>query len=130
MNGLIKTKSKYNFEVTVDKILESFKSNKIAVFTTIDHEKNAEGVNLKMNPEKVILFGSPIVGTPLMVENPDIGIELPSKLLVYERDNDTYVIYKDPEAIIKDYDIENYKDNLIKLKTLIESIIKQLNNVS
>lgn len=121
---IIKVKSKYDFDGTVDKILDALKSKNVSVFATVDHKKNAETVNMKMESEKLILFGSPAVGTPLMNENNDIGIELPSKLLIYKKDNDIYVVYKDPEILMKEYNIKNSKENLIKLKNLIESIIK------
>ncbi len=125
MDELIKIKSKYGFDETVNKILDSLKSKNINVFATIDHEKNAETVNMEMNPEKLILFGSPAAGTPLMNENPDIGIELPSKFLVYKK-NDVYIVYRNPEILIKDYNINKSANNMMKLKTIIESIVNNL----
>ena len=126
MEPLIKIKSKYSFDETVNNILNSLKSKNIAVFATIDHQKNAENVNIKMEPEKLILFGSPAVGTPLMNENPDIGIELPSKLLIYKKNEITHIVYRNPEMLKNDYGIDKSKDYIMKLKTLIESIVSSL----
>ncbi len=126
MEPLIKIKSKYSFDETVNNILDSLKSKNIAVFATIDHQRNAENANIIMEPEKLILFGSPTVGTPLMNENRDIGIELPSKLLIYKENEGVYIVYRNPEMLIKDYGIDKSMDYMMKLKTLVESIVGSL----
>ncbi len=126
MESLIKIKSKYSFDETVNNILDSLKSKDIAVFATIDHQRNAKNANIIMEPEKLILFGSPAVGTPLMNENRDIGIELPSKLLIYKKNENTYIVYRNPEMLIKDYGIDKSRDYMMRLKTLVESIVGPL----
>eukprot|EP00091_Calanus_sinicus_P022062 TRINITY_DN6828_c0_g1_i1.p1 TRINITY_DN6828_c0_g1~~TRINITY_DN6828_c0_g1_i1.p1 ORF type:complete len:155 (-),score=61.98 TRINITY_DN6828_c0_g1_i1:44-508(-) len=54
------------------------------IFTTVDHAKNAAGVELELRPTTVIIFGNPNVGTKLMQCAQEYAIDLPQKVLVYE----------------------------------------------
>merc|ERR1712128_290290 len=54
------------------------------IFTTVDHSKNAAGVDLELRPTTVIIFGNPKVGTKLMQCVQEYAIDLPQKVLVYE----------------------------------------------
>jgi uncharacterized protein (DUF302 family) len=56
----------------------------VKVFGLIDHSGEAEKAGLQMRPTKVLIFGSPKAGTPLMVAAPSIAIDLPLKILVWE----------------------------------------------
>jgi len=57
------------------------------VFTQINHQNGAESVNLNLRPTRVILFGHPRAGTPMMQCSQIIGIDLPQKALIWEGDN-------------------------------------------
>ena len=104
----LKYKSVHTFEETVKLATDFIKSKGITVFSIVDHRKNADNAGLEMQNETLILFGSPVVGTLLMKENPEIGIELPSKLLIYSTNSDVYILYKDPEEFLKVYAIREY----------------------
>jgi uncharacterized protein (DUF302 family) len=54
------------------------------IFTTVDHAKNAAGVELELRPTTVIIFGNPNVGTKLMQCAQEYAIDLPQKVMVYE----------------------------------------------
>jgi uncharacterized protein (DUF302 family) len=123
---LIKNKSAHSFDKTVDIILKFLKSKEINVFSVIDHRKNAEEAGLTMENETVIFFGSPVVGTLLMKENPEIGIELPSKILIYSTGDNTYILHKDPEELRQSYKITENRNAIEKLERLYRTII---NNV-
>ena len=70
------------------------------VFAVIDHSGEAEKVGLKMRPTKVVIFGSPKGGTPLMVAAPSLAIDLPLKALVAEgASGKVTVTYNDPEYL-------------------------------
>ena len=72
----------------------------LQVFAVIDHSGEAEKVGLKMPPTKVLIFGSPKAGTPLMVAAPSLAIDLPLKALVAEdAQNKVTVTYNDPECL-------------------------------
>ena len=58
----------------------------MTLFALVDHSGEAEKVGMKMNPTKLLIFGSPKAGTPLMLATPSIAIDLPLKILVWEDD--------------------------------------------
>ena len=74
-NGLVKVASRYSVEETVGRLEAAFAEKTLRVFALIDHSGEAEKVGLKMRPTKVLIFGSPKGGTPLMVAAPSLAIE-------------------------------------------------------
>ncbi len=83
-NGFIRKPSKYSATKTIDKLEAALKANGFLVFTRIDHSKAAASVGLTLRPLIVVVFGNPENGTPLFVESPTLGIDLPLKALVWE----------------------------------------------
>jgi uncharacterized protein (DUF302 family) len=83
-NGLIQVASRYSVDETVQKLQAAFVGKGMQVFAIIDHSGEAAKVGLKMPSTKVLIFGSPKGGTPLMVAAPSLAIDLPLKALVAE----------------------------------------------
>jgi len=99
-NGLVQVASRYSVEETVRRLEAAFAPKGLQVFALIDHSGEAEKVGLKMKPTKVLIFGSPKGGTPLMVAAPSLAIDLPLKALVAEDAAGTVsVTYNDPEYL-------------------------------
>jgi uncharacterized protein (DUF302 family) len=99
-NGLAKVASRYSVEETVRRLEAAFTSKGMKVFTLIDHSGEAEKAGLKMRPTKVLIFGSPKGGTPLMVVAPSLAIDLPLKALIAEdAAGNVSVTYNDPEYL-------------------------------
>src|SRR5580698_6206815 len=99
-NGLIQVASRYSVEETVRRLESAFVEKGMRVFAVIDHSGEAEKVGLKMRPTKVVIFGSPKGGTPLMVAAPSLAIDLPLKALVAEdAAGKVSVTYNDPEYL-------------------------------
>jgi uncharacterized protein (DUF302 family) len=96
-NGLIQVASRYSVDETVQRLEAAFRDKGIMIFALIDHSGEAEKVGLKMRPTKVVIFGSPKGGTPLMVAAPSLAIDLPLKALVAEdSDGKIAVTYNNP----------------------------------
>ena len=83
-NGLVQVASHHSVEDTVRRLETAFAEKGLKVFAVIDHSGEAEKIGLKMPPTKVLIFGSPQAGTPLMVAAPSLAIDLPLKALVAE----------------------------------------------
>jgi uncharacterized protein (DUF302 family) len=99
-NGLVRVRSRHGVEETVTKLEAAFVEKGMQVFAVIDHSGEAEKVGLKMRPTKVVIFGSPKGGTPLMVAAPSLAIDLPLKALVAEDDEgEAWVTYNSPEYL-------------------------------
>ena len=99
-NGLVQVTSRYSVDETVRRLEAAFAEKGMRVFAVIDHSGEAEKVGLKMRPTKVVIFGSPKGGTPLMVAAPSLAIDLPLKALVAEdAEGKVSVTYNDPEYL-------------------------------
>ncbi len=99
-NGLVRIDSRYSVEETVRRLQAAFEEKGLHVFAVIDHSGEAEKVGLKMRPTKVLIFGNPKGGTPLMVAVPSLAIDLPLKALVAEDGEDKVsVTYNRPEYL-------------------------------
>ena len=99
-NGLVQVASRYSVDETVKRLEAAFSEKGLQVFALIDHSGEAEKVGLKMRPTKVLIFGSPKGGTPLMVAAPSLAIDLPLKALVAEDlAGKVSVTYNDPEYL-------------------------------
>src|SRR5271157_3067596 len=83
-NGIIDQPSKHSVDQTVEKLRGILQAKGVALFALIDHSGEAEKVGMKMPPTKLLIFGNPKAGTPLMLAAPSIAIDLPLKILVWE----------------------------------------------
>jgi uncharacterized protein (DUF302 family) len=82
--GVVSFRSAYAFDDTVQRVLAALAERNIKVFATIDQQAEALAVGMSMPPTTLILFGNPKAGTPLMLANPQSGVDLPLKALVTE----------------------------------------------
>ncbi len=82
--GIIDRPSNHSIDQTVDRLKNILQSKGITLFAMVDHSGEAEKVGMKMRPTKLLIFGSPKAGTPLMQAAPSIAIDLPLKILVWE----------------------------------------------
>jgi uncharacterized protein (DUF302 family)/uncharacterized membrane protein YidH (DUF202 family) len=82
--GIINTPSNHSVDQTVEKLKGILAAKGVALFALVDHSGEAEKVGLKMPPTKLLIFGSPKAGTPLMLAAPSVAIDLPLKILVSE----------------------------------------------
>jgi len=99
-NGLIQVASRYSVDETLGRLKAVLAENGMQIFAVIDHSGEAEKVGLKMRPTKVVIFGSPKGGTPLMVAAPSLAIDLPLKALVAEdAGGKVSVTYNDPQYL-------------------------------
>ena len=96
------------------------------IFAVIDHSGEAEKVGLKMRPTKVVIFGSPKGGTPLMVAAPTLAIDLPLKALVAEDENGkVWVTYNSPEYLQQRHGVpEDLIKNIAGAGTLIAKAVE------
>jgi uncharacterized protein (DUF302 family) len=83
-NGIIDKPSNHSVEQTVENLKNILQSKGVTLFALVDHSGEAEKVGMKMRPTKLLIFGSPKAGTPLMLAAPSIAIDLPLKILVWE----------------------------------------------
>ncbi|HKD03649.1 MAG TPA: DUF302 domain-containing protein [Terriglobales bacterium] len=100
IQGIIDKPSHQSVDQTVEKLKNIVHSKGVALFALVDHSGEAEKVGMKMPPTKLLIFGSPKAGTPLMLAAPSIAIDLPLKILVWEDTaGKVWVSYNSPEYL-------------------------------
>jgi uncharacterized protein (DUF302 family)/uncharacterized membrane protein YidH (DUF202 family) len=101
-NGIIDTLSHHPVDQTVDTLETMLRSKGVTLFAVIDHSGEAEKVGLAMPPTKLLIFGNPKSGTPLMLAAPRAAIDLPLKILVWQDSGGrVWISYNSPQYLLE-----------------------------
>jgi uncharacterized protein (DUF302 family) len=99
-NGLIHLSSPYSVLQTLGRLETIVQTRGLAILALIDHSGDAAKVGLTMRPTKLLIFGNPKAGTPLMIASPSVAIDLPLKALVWEDDEGkVWLSYNSPDYL-------------------------------
>lgn len=99
-NGIVDVPTRRSVDQAVDRLKALLQAKGITLFAVIDHSGEAAKVGLEMRPTKLLIFGSPKAGTPLMLAAPSIAIDLPLKILVWEdAEGKVWLSYNSPEYL-------------------------------
>jgi len=99
-NGIIEQPSNHSVDQTVEKLKNILQSKGVTLFALVDHSGEAQKVGMKMPPTKLLIFGSPQAGTPLMLAAPSSAIDLPLKILIREdAQGKVWVSYNSPAYV-------------------------------
>ena len=82
--GIVNRPSNHSVDQTVEKLQALLQAKGVALFALVDHSGEAAKVGMTMRPTKLLIFGNPKAGTPLMLAAPSSAIDLPLKILVWE----------------------------------------------
>jgi uncharacterized protein (DUF302 family) len=98
--GIVDKLSHHSVDETVAKLKSILEAKAVKLFALVDHSGEAEKAGLKMRNTKLLIFGNPKAGTPLMLSAPSIAIDLPLKILVWEdAQGKVWISYNDPEYL-------------------------------
>ena len=96
-SGLITRKSRHSVDETVESLSVVLKAKGITLFAVIDHSGEAAKVGLTMRPTRLLIFGDPVAGTPLMLASATCAIDLSLKILVWQdQDGEVQVTFNSP----------------------------------
>lgn len=96
-NGLINIQSRHSVDETVRNLERILATKGVKSFALIDHGGEAESAGLRMRPTKLLIFGNPKAGTPLMLAAPSTAIDLPLKFLIWEdAESRVWITYNSP----------------------------------
>ncbi len=99
-NGIVNQPSNHSVDDTLRKLQHILETKGIVVFALVDHSGEAAKVGLKMRPTKLLIFGNPKGGTPLMLAAPSIAIDLPLKILIWQDEQEkVWVSYNTSEYL-------------------------------
>ena len=111
-NGIVDTPSNHSVDQTVENLKGILAAKDVTLFALVDHSGEAEKAGMSMHPTKLLIFGSPKAGTPLMVAAPSVAIDLPLKILVWEDGGGkVWVSYNSPAYLQKRH---GFSDELLQ----------------
>jgi uncharacterized protein (DUF302 family) len=120
--GLTVTRSASDYVTTTGRLVEGIERRGLRIFARIDHAAAAREVGLELPSEQVFVFGDPRGGTPLMLDDPRVGIELPLRILVWEDDQGTALAYRDPRELDGHYQLAEHHPTLEAMAGLLEGL--------
>jgi uncharacterized protein (DUF302 family) len=111
-NGLIHLSSPHSVSETLARLETVVQSKGLTIMARIDHSGDAAKAGLTMQPTKLLIFGSPKSGTPLMIASPSVAIDLPLKALIWQdADNKVWLSYNSPDYLKQRHTVP---DNLLQ----------------
>src|SRR5918995_1637591 len=96
---MITTTSPRSVDDTVSRMAELLEAKGVKLFAVIDHSGEAEAVGLELRNTKVVVFGNPVAGTPVVAAVPLAALDLPLKVLVSDDGGVTKLAYTGPTEL-------------------------------
>jgi uncharacterized protein (DUF302 family) len=118
--GIVDKPSNHSVDQTVERLKSILQGKGVALFTIVDHSGEAEKAGLKMPPTKLVIFGNPKAGTPLMLAAPSSAIDLPLKILVWQdTQGKNWVSYNSPAYLLERHGLpQDLLQNIAVVETL------------
>jgi uncharacterized protein (DUF302 family) len=125
-NGIVQIKSTFSFADTFERLKSNVASRGLKVFATINFSEDAQNAGLKMNPARLLIFGNPKAGTPLMVAAPSLALDFPLKILVSQDQNgQVWVTYNSPQYLKQRHNVpDELLKNIVGIVSIAESSAK------
>ena len=122
-SGIISIPAQASVDQTVDSLTETLAAKNITLFALVDHSGEAAKVGMTMPPTKLLIFGSPRAGTPIMLAEPTAALDLPLKILVHEDLNaKVWITYNAPSYLQQRHAIPNeLMPNIMVIEQLARS---------
>ena len=122
--GLVSIRSQHSVDEILARLTAFLDTNGVKLFAVIDHSGEAAAAGLTMPPTKVVIFGNPKAGTPLMLAAPSIAIDLPLKLLIAEDPSGSVTLsYNSPSYLRERYQLpEDLVANIAVIETLAKKV--------
>ena len=118
--GFVSIPSNHVVDTTVERLQQILQAKGVKLFALIDHSGEAEIAGMQMRPTKLLIFGTPNAGTPLMIASPSAAIDLPLKILVWEDSSSkVWVSYNSPAYLQTRHDLPaNLVQNIAVVEVL------------
>jgi uncharacterized protein (DUF302 family) len=116
--------SPWSVTVTVERFSEAITKRGLKLFAVIDHSGEAKAAGLRLRETKVVIFGSPRAGTPVMDAVALAALDLPLKALVWAEAEQTKVSYTSPAAFAERYGLsEELAAPLAGIEAITDAVI-------
>jgi uncharacterized protein (DUF302 family) len=125
-SGLVTKLSPWSAADTLSRLLAVAEARGLKVFGIIDHSGEAKAIGLDLRDTKVVIFGSPAAGTPVMLAAPTAALDLPLKVLIWDDEGQTKVTYTAPGALAARYGLsEELASRLAGIDALTDAAINR-----
>lgn len=122
--GISTKQSDADFETTWTRLLAAIEGSPASVAFSVDHSANGQAAGIQLLPTRLVVFGNPLLGAPLMQASPSAGIDLPLKILVWEQvDGSVQVTTNEIRFYEARHKIEGIDDALNRIQTAIENFM-------
>ncbi|QLY68614.1 DUF302 domain-containing protein [Citrobacter freundii] len=119
--------SAFDFQQTRQRLLANIKSHGLVLFGEFDHAKAAAEVELILPPTTVLIFGNPKGGTALMLQNPELALDLPFRVLISQQPDGLVWVGFHPVETLEKYGLDTHAiQALKKLENLVEQSIASI----
>lgn len=120
-HGLVNVSSPYSVDETLKRLQTVLANRGVQIFALVDHSGEAAKAGMTMPPTKLLIFGNPKAGTPLMLASPSVAIDLPLKALVWQDGNGkVFITYNSPEYL---RDRHTIPDELVKNISVVGGLV-------
>jgi uncharacterized protein (DUF302 family) len=124
-DGLINVQSAFSVKETTDRLENILNKKGMTIFNQINHSDAARKVGVELRETRLIIFGNPKVGSPLMQCQQSVAIDLPQKAIIWEDDQSkVWISYNDPGYLKKRHDITGCDEVLTKIEKALSGITK------
>jgi uncharacterized protein (DUF302 family) len=104
------------------RLREALDAHGLQLFARIDHAAGARKAEVELEPNVLLIFGNPSVGTPLMQAAPRVGIELPLRMLIWQDPDGTHVGYLDPRELADRYGLDGQEQTLERQAAVLSAV--------
>jgi uncharacterized protein (DUF302 family) len=101
-SGIIDERSQHSVEQTVERLIALLHAEGVTLFALVDHSGEAARIGMTMRSTKLLIFGNPKAGTPLMLAAPSVALDLPLKILVWQDAQGSVSLSYNSPAYLKD----------------------------
>ena len=122
---MVITSSPHPYDETCRRLIDAIERRSLTVFARIDHAAGAREAGLEMSDEQVVVFGNARAGTPLMISDPQVGIELPLRVLIWAAEGGVSLGFRDPRELQAAYAIAGHTQTLEQMATLLGAVVAE-----
>jgi uncharacterized protein (DUF302 family) len=127
---MIISESASDYATTVKRLTEATTARGLTIFCRIDHSAAAREVGLELPPEEVFLLGNPRIGTRLMEASPNVGYELPLRIVVWQEGDRVRLAHRDPREFVRLFGLEELRGMLDQMAGLLDTLTGEATNPS
>lgn len=117
--------SEMPFETVESNLRDALEKRDLKLFTVVNHGEGARSVGMDIGKSKLFIFGNPNSGTPLMIANREMGLELPMKVLIYTTETgEVSLVRTDINSIANQYGLTGQDGRLEKIDATLHEILQ------